>query len=217
MAVSWEELCNVGLDGSRSSSDTVKICSVLWQSGQIVSRWFICAWEYEWLVIPSERYPSRAEAPRTHLWAAPQNHNFTRESPKTYLWPTTLATAVSLTSSKMSVLETYAQYLDWHAIFIFPILFIVIHYTTRDPRRRSLPPQVRGWPIINQTFLQLKDDPTGLLRSWAREYGELFMTKSGTTTFIWLNSMESVKELFDRRSNIYSDRQPMPMALDAAR
>ena len=117
----------------------------------------------------------------------------------------------------MSVLKPYAQYLDWRAIFVLPILFIVIHYATRDPRRKSLPPQVRGWPIINQTFLQLKDDPTGLLRSWAREYGELFMTKSGTTTFIWLNSMESVKELFDRRSNIYSDRQPMPMALDAAR
>jgi hypothetical protein len=118
---------------------------------------------------------------------------------------------------KMSFLETYAQYLDWRAIFVLPILLLVVQYATRDPRRKSLPPQVRGWPIINQTFLQLKDDPTGLLRDWAREYGELFMTKSGTTTFIWLNSMESVKELFDRRSNIYSDRQPMPMALDAAR
>jgi len=117
----------------------------------------------------------------------------------------------------MSILESYAQYLDWRAIFVLPIFFFIIHYTTRDPRRKSLPPQVRGWPIINQTFLQLKDDPTGLLRDWAREYGELFMTKSGTTMFIWLNSMESVKELFDRRSNIYSDRQPMPMALDAAR
>jgi len=117
----------------------------------------------------------------------------------------------------MSIIGLFKQYLDWRAIFVLPILLIVIHYVTRDPRRKHLPPQVKGWPIINQTFLQLKDDPTGLLRDWAREYGELFMTKSGTTTFIWLNSMESVKELFDRRSNIYSDRQPMPMALDAAR
>jgi hypothetical protein len=107
-------------------------------------------------------------------------------------------------------------YLDWRALFVLPVVLVIYRLSTRDPRRKHLPPQVRGWPIINQTFLQLKDDPTGLLRQWAKEYGEIFMTKSATTTFIWLNSMESVKELFDRRSNIYSDRQALPMALDAA-
>ena len=117
----------------------------------------------------------------------------------------------------MEKLEVLQTYFDWRALIVLPIVLVIYKYITRDPRRKSLPPQVRGWPIINQTFLQLKDDPTGLLREWAREYGELFMTKSGSTTFIWLNSMEAVKELFDRRSNIYSDRQPMPMALEAAR
>lgn len=110
-----------------------------------------------------------------------------------------------------------SSFLDWRALIVLPVVLVIIHLATRDPRRKHLPPQVCGWPIINQTFLQLKDDPTGLLRQWAREYGEIFRTKSATTTFIWLNSMESVKELFDRRSNIYSDRQAMPMALDAAR
>src|SRR5271170_3676615 len=109
------------------------------------------------------------------------------------------------------------SYVDWRALLVLPVILVLVHYIRRDPRRKSLPPQVRGWPIINQTFLQVKDDPTGILRQWAKEYGEVFMTKSGTTTFIWLNTMESVRELFDRRSNIYSDRQPMPMALDAAR
>jgi hypothetical protein len=117
--------------------------------------------------------------------------------------------------------ETLAQvseYVDWRAaVLVLPLLFWAWRFFTRDPRRKSLPPHVRGWPIINQTFLQVKDDPTDILRGWAREYGEVFMTTSGTTTFIWLNSMESVKELFDRRSGIYSDRQPMPMALEAAR
>jgi len=113
-------------------------------------------------------------------------------------------------------LEGLSKYFDWRAFLVLPVVLVIWHFVTRDPRRKSLPPRVRGWPIINQTFLQIKDDPTGLLRQWAREYGEIFMTKSGTTTFIWLNSMESVKELFDRRSNIYSDRQPMPMALDYA-
>jgi len=118
---------------------------------------------------------------------------------------------------ELATMKDLTSYFDWRAIFVLPVILLAVHYFTRDPRRKNLPPQVRGWPIINQTFLQLKDDPTVLLRDWAREYGELFMTKSGTTTFIWLNSMEAVKELFDRRSNIYSDRQPMPMALEAAR
>lgn len=112
---------------------------------------------------------------------------------------------------------SFTSYFDWRALLVLPVILLIVQYVRRDPRRKSLPPRVRGWPIINQTFLQIKDDPTGILRQWAKEYGEVFMTKSGTTTFIWLNSMESVKELFDRRSNIYSDRQPMPMALDAAR
>lgn len=114
--------------------------------------------------------------------------------------------------------EKASEYFDSRALLILPLVILVWRFFRgADPRRKSLPPHVRGWPIINQTFLQVKDDPTDILRGWAREYGEIFMTTSGTTTFIWLNSMESVKELFDRRSNIYSDRQPMPMALQAAR
>lgn len=64
--------------------------------------------------------------------------------------------------------------------------------------------------------MHVKDDPTEMLKQWARDYGEVFRTRSGVTDFIWLNSREAVKELFDRRSAIYSSRQPMPMALDAA-
>ncbi|KAF2248184.1 cytochrome P450 [Trematosphaeria pertusa] len=55
-----------------------------------------------------------------------------------------------------------------------------------------------------------------ILREWGTKYGELFRTRAGTTDFIWLNSKEAVKELFDRRSAIYSSRQPMPMAFDCA-
>jgi len=84
-------------------------------------------------------------------------------------------------------------------------------YWTRDPRRAHLPPHVRGWPIINQTLDQMQDDVIPLVQNWAKEYGEIFRTTSGTTTFIWLNSRRSVKELIDRRSAIYSSRHPQPM------
>lgn len=89
-------------------------------------------------------------------------------------------------------------------------------YVRYDKRRRSLPPKVPGWPIINHTFIQMQDNMPPILEKWGKEYGELFRTRAGTTDFIWLNSKEAVKELFDRRSAIYSSRQPMPMAFDCA-
>lgn len=110
-------------------------------------------------------------------------------------------------------------------ILSHPYLFVVANFVasvvlykiaTYDKRRRHLPPKVSGWPIINQTFLQQTDNTPPILRVWGEKYGELFRTKAGTTDFIWLNTKEAVKELYDRRSAIYSSRQPMPMAFSCA-
>jgi hypothetical protein len=84
----------------------------------------------------------------------------------------------------------------------------------RDPRLASLPPHAPGWPIINQTFVHQQDDPTKILIKWAQKYGELFLTTSGTTRFVWINSRNAFKALIDRKSSIYSSRHPMPMTQD---
>ena len=42
---------------------------------------------------------------------------------------------------------------------------------------------------------------------WAREYGPIFSLILGTTTLIVLSSDTAVKDLMDKRSAIYSDRQ----------
>ena len=47
------------------------------------------------------------------------------------------------------------------------------------------------------------------LEKWAREYGPIYSLILGTQTMIVLNTDEAVKELLDRRSNIYSHRQEM--------
>jgi hypothetical protein len=44
---------------------------------------------------------------------------------------------------------------------------------------------------------------------WAREYGPIYSLIFGTECLIVLSSDEAVKELLDRRSGIYSDRQKM--------
>jgi len=90
-------------------------------------------------------------------------------------------------------------------------VYVLYKYWTRDPRLAHLPPHVRGWPIINQTFQQMEDNVIPRLQGWAKEYGEIFTTTAGNTTFIWLDSRKAVKELYDRRSGIYSSRHPHPM------
>lgn len=44
---------------------------------------------------------------------------------------------------------------------------------------------------------------------WAREYGPIYSLMLGTKVLIVLSSDEAVKELLDRRSGLYSDRQEM--------
>jgi cytochrome P450 len=96
-------------------------------------------------------------------------------------------------------------------VITLAVAFGLYKWWTRDPRLAHLPPHVRGWPIINQTLLQTKDKPMEMIIGWAKEYGEIFRTTSGTTTFIWINSRKAFKELIDRRSATYSSRHPQPM------
>ena len=46
-------------------------------------------------------------------------------------------------------------------------------------------------------------------QKWAEEYGPVYSLILGTKTLVVLSSDEAVKELLDRRSAIYSDRQDM--------
>src|SRR5579859_7527206 len=68
------------------------------------------------------------------------------------------------------------------------LLYLIYYYATFDPRLRSLPPKVRGWPLLNQTLYHLNDDLATNAIAWSRQYGEIYRTKSGTTNWIWLNS-----------------------------
>ncbi len=44
---------------------------------------------------------------------------------------------------------------------------------------------------------------------WAREYGPVYSLILGTKTLVVLSSDEVVKDLLDKKSGIYSDRQDM--------
>src|SRR5436190_15816390 len=95
-------------------------------------------------------------------------------------------------------------------------VYLVYRFILRDPRKKHLPPLVPGPPIINHTFQHLEAEFPWRLTKWTQLYGDVFRTKSAATDFIWLSSPQAVKDIIDRRSAIYSSRQPQPMALGAA-
>jgi len=96
------------------------------------------------------------------------------------------------------------------------VVYLVHKFVLTDPRRKHLPPLVAGPPIINHTFIHLESEFPWRLTQWRDQYGDIFRTKSAATDFIWLSSPKLVKDIIDKRSAIYSSRQPQPMALGAA-
>lgn len=101
-------------------------------------------------------------------------------------------------------------------LVVLAAVYLAYTFVLSDPRRKHMPPKVAGLPIINQTFTHLETEFPLRLAKWAEQYGEIYRTKSAATDFIWLSSPKAVKEIIDRRSAIYSSRQPQPMALGAA-
>ncbi|KAL6405169.1 cytochrome p450 [Ilyonectria robusta] len=56
--------------------------------------------------------------------------------------------------------------------------------------------------------------PHRQIQRWADEYGELFKIQLGWENWVFVNSPEAVREIFDKQSAITSGRAPMPVAAD---
>ncbi|KIW99740.1 uncharacterized protein Z518_11153 [Rhinocladiella mackenziei CBS 650.93] len=76
-------------------------------------------------------------------------------------------------------------------------------------RPKAYPPGPPTLPILGNLHLMPKRDAHLQFEKWAREYGPVYSLILGTKVLIVLSSDEAVKELLDRRSGIYSDRQDM--------
>ncbi|OAG24292.1 cytochrome P450 [Alternaria alternata] len=100
-------------------------------------------------------------------------------------------------------------------LLLLTVYFIVVPNAIKDSRRRHLPPGPKGHPFVGSLF-ELAD--TEAVRdkvvAWRKQYGHVFHTKIGGTDYIWLSSPKAVKDLMDKKSNIYSSRAPAPMAQD---
>lgn len=82
-------------------------------------------------------------------------------------------------------------------------------------RPKGFPPGPPGFPGLGNLFQINKSIPALTYSAWARKYGQdkPMGVKLGTTNIVVLNSARMVRDLFERRGAIYSDR-PRPNGED---
>jgi cytochrome P450 len=81
------------------------------------------------------------------------------------------------------------------------------------PKLLRLVPGPKGLPLVGNT-LSLGPQPQKLFQQWAIQYGELFKIQMGWETWIFVNSPEAVRDIFDKQSAITSSRPRMPVGSD---
>ncbi len=72
-------------------------------------------------------------------------------------------------------------------------------------------------PLVGNMFdLADSEEVQHIVRKWHQQFGDFFYTKIGGADYFWLSSPKVVKDLMDKKSNIYSSRPPLPLAQDLA-
>ncbi|KAJ7496489.1 cytochrome P450 [Mycena latifolia] len=94
----------------------------------------------------------------------------------------------------------------------------ILFYGIRWKRNRSrlpLPPGPKKLPLVGNLFDMPADRQWEAYRDWSKEFDSdiIHMDVAGTSIVV-LSSMEAIRDLFDKRSSLYSDRPRMPMLVE---
>ncbi|KIJ57190.1 hypothetical protein M422DRAFT_23283 [Sphaerobolus stellatus SS14] len=84
----------------------------------------------------------------------------------------------------------------------------------RMPQGVRLPPGPPGKWLVGNMADMPKEHEWETYTKWAKEYGEIVYIKVLQKPIVFVNSMSVAKDLFERRSRIYSDRFDAPMIVD---
>ncbi|EHY61259.1 hypothetical protein HRR80_009080 [Exophiala dermatitidis] len=95
------------------------------------------------------------------------------------------------------------------SLAVIAIIAGLIRILSIGRRPKNYPPGPPTLPILGNVHQMPSRDAHLQFEKWAREYGPVYSLMLGTKVLIVLSSDEAVKELLDRRSGIYSDRQDM--------
>jgi cytochrome P450 len=99
----------------------------------------------------------------------------------------------------------------------YPLLFFLISkavvFILNSVRPKAFPPGPRGLPVLGNLLQVDKTFPFLTYGAWAKDYGSdtPLGLKKGAINMVVLNSGRLVRELFERRGAVYSDRPPQFM------
>ncbi|KAJ7065516.1 cytochrome P450 [Mycena amicta] len=95
---------------------------------------------------------------------------------------------------------------------------LAVFAIVRGRKRRSalpLPPGPKKLPIVGNLFDMPAERQWEAYRNWSQEYkSDIIHLDVAGTSIIVLHSVEAIRQLFDRRSSIYSDRARFPMLVE---
>lgn len=93
---------------------------------------------------------------------------------------------------------------------VVAVLALVLHRLSKIGRRPAdYPPGPPTLPLIGNLHLMPKEKGHIQFQKWAEEYGPVYSLILGTKVMIVLSSDKAIKDLLDKRSNIYSSRPDM--------
>ena len=101
-------------------------------------------------------------------------------------------------------------------VALLGIFFGVVKIFSIGRRPKDLPPGPPTVPILGNMLQMPIRDPHIQFTKWAGEYGPIYSLIIGTSTVIVLSSDTVVKDLLDKRSNIYSDRPKNYVGMELA-
>lgn len=101
----------------------------------------------------------------------------------------------------ISALKFYSVVVIASATFIF--LFSSLVFIDNARRRRINLPGPKGWPLIG-VGLDLPARPRKMLNTYRKKYGDVFKVRMGWYDWVFFNTPEGVKEVFDKQVSGYT-------------
>ncbi|PSR77908.1 hypothetical protein PHLCEN_2v7650 [Hermanssonia centrifuga] len=98
------------------------------------------------------------------------------------------------------------------ALFVVLISAVIFSFFRGHRLRKIMPPSPPGLPVLGNILQLPRLNPWIQFTDWRYQYGPIYSLNVAGQAVIVLNSFDTVTDLLDRRSSIYSDRPRSIMA-----